>query len=177
MGRHRVTIQFCPHFIFLLPYFFSSHVTSSVTLPSHVTYVTWSVTWSVTWPFITWPPYCSNRSLFYCLDRLLFTFSIVPVLLSLTPLFSKAIVRLLRMLSQVAASVVYKLACIIERGLKPDLVFQSKCCCSSKPFFCVPLPSISFPFGSSQILETHPSFSFTARRPSWVNSSKHYRHH
>jgi len=27
------------------------------------------------------------------------------------------------MLSQVAASVVYKLACIVERGLKPDLVF------------------------------------------------------
>jgi len=28
------------------------------------------------------------------------------------------------MLSQVAASVVYKLACIVERGLKPDLVFN-----------------------------------------------------
>jgi len=33
-----------PHFIFFLPYFFSSHVTLSVTLLSHVTYVTWSVT-------------------------------------------------------------------------------------------------------------------------------------
>jgi len=28
------------------------------------------------------------------------------------------------MLSQVAASVVYKPACIVERGLKPDLVFN-----------------------------------------------------
>jgi len=33
-----------PPFLFLLPYFFSSHVTLSVTLPSHMTYVTWSIT-------------------------------------------------------------------------------------------------------------------------------------
>jgi len=89
-------------------------------------------------------------SLFYCLSRLLFTFPIVLALLFLTPLFSKSIVRLLRTLSQVAASVVYKLACIVERGLKPDLVFLSKCCCFHQ-LSCVPSSSpISFLFGSSQ---------------------------
>ena len=62
----------------------------------------------------------------------------------------KAIVRLLRTLSQVAASGVYKLACIIERGLKPDLVFLSKCCCFHQ-LNCVPSSSpTSFLFGSSQ---------------------------
>jgi len=78
--------------------------------------------------------YCST---FYC-----FPFSIVPPY-CLDPYCSLgSIVRLLRTLSQVAASVVYKLACIVERGLKPDLVFQSKCCCSSKLFVCLS-PSLS----------------------------------
>jgi len=101
--------------------------------------------------------------LFYCSNYLLFTFLIVPALLYLTPLSSRPIVRLLRTLSQVAASVVYKPACIVERGLKPDLVFQSKCCCFSN-LFHVPFSffSISFPFGSSlNPLETRPSSSYS----------------
>jgi len=89
-------------------------------------------------------------------ECLLFYLSIVllaycPVLLSWPLLFQRPIVRLFWTLSQVAASVVYKPTCIVERGLKPDLVFQSKCCCSSN-LFCVPFSSLSIssPFGSSQ---------------------------
>jgi len=53
------------------------------------------------------------------------------------------------MLSQVAASVVYKPCLYRRRGLKPDLVYQSKCCCSHQT--CVLLSSsISSLFGSSQ---------------------------
>jgi len=65
---------------------------------------------SLTHCSIVLPTYCSRSLLFlpYC-SRL-----------HCSP---KAIVRLLRTLSQVAASVVYKPACIVERGLKPDLVF------------------------------------------------------
>ena len=51
----------------------------------------------------------------------------------------------------VAASVVYKPSLYRRRGLKPDLVSQSKCCCSPN-LLCV-LPSflsISSPFGSPQ---------------------------
>jgi len=72
LQRTHVTIQFCPHFIFLLPHFFSSHVTLNVTLPSHVTYVTWSITWPVTWPFyhmttlLFWPAHCSIVLTAYC---------------------------------------------------------------------------------------------------------------
>ena len=42
-------------------------------------------------------------------------FPLFPPYCSWPPLFSRPIVRLLRTLSQVAASVVYKLACIVER--------------------------------------------------------------
>jgi len=109
-------------FSFTLPLFqsrdLSRHLTFSRDLRHMVDHLTRSLD-----PYITCSPYCSNRLLFYCSNRLLFTFPIVPALLFLTPLFSRPIVRLLRTLSQVAASVVYKPACIVERGLKPDLVF------------------------------------------------------
>jgi len=88
------------------------------------------------------------------LTYLLFTFPIVPDLLFLVSLFPKVIVRLLRTLSQVAASVVYKLACIVERGLKPDLVFYPSVV--APPTFSVCLPSLSlshFPLGRLWILQ------------------------
>jgi len=51
----------------------------------------------------------------------------------------------------VAASVVYKPSLYHRRGLKPDLVFQSKCCCSPNPSCVLPsFPSISSLFRSSQ---------------------------
>jgi len=136
---------------FLSPYPFFDHVTLSVTLPFSrdlrhmVDHLTGHWTYLSHDHLIVLTAYCSIVPKY-----LLFTFLIVPALLSLTPLFSRPIVRLLRTLSQVAASVVYKLACIIERGLKPDLVFLSKCCCSSN-LFCVLFfsLSISSPFGSS----------------------------
>ena len=88
--------------------------------------------------------------LFYCLAYLLFTFPIVPDLLFLVSLFPKVIVRLLRTLSQVAASVVYKPACIVERGLKPDLVFNPSVV-APPTFLCAFLSlSLLSPFGSSQ---------------------------
>jgi len=78
--------------------------------------------------------------LFYCLAYLLF----------LVSLFPKVIVRLLRTLSQVAASVVYKPACIVERGLKPDLVFNPSVV-APPTFLCAFLSlSLLSPFGSSQ---------------------------
>ena len=83
-------------------------------------------------------------------------------LLSYSPLFSLVIVftpivpRALLFVSlghlvMVAASVVYKFSLYHRRGLKPDLVFQSKYCCSPNPS-CVLLsfPSILPLFGSSQ---------------------------
>jgi len=54
------------------------------------------------------------------------------------------------MLSQVAASVVYKPCLYHREGLKPDLVYQSKCCCLHQ-LSCVPSSSSTFyPFGLSQ---------------------------
>jgi len=93
-------------------------------------------------------PIVLASSLFYYLDRLLFTFSIVPALLFLTPLFSRPIVRLLRTLSQVAASVVYKPACIVERGLKPDLVSNPSVVAPQTLSVCPsPLPLSHLPLG------------------------------
>jgi len=75
--------------LFLLPYFFSSHVTLSVTLLSHVTYVTWSVTWPVTWPFITWPSYCSDQPIVLLSWLTIVHVLHCPPLIVLDPLFSK----------------------------------------------------------------------------------------
>jgi len=139
-----------PPFIFLFPPYLFSHMT----LCHMVHHLTCHLT------FITWPSYCSDRlivhsplsvslgdaycSASYCSLSPLFPLIVLVPHCSLGP-----IVRPFRMLSQVAASVVYK-PCLYRRGgLKPDLVYQSKCCCSYQT--CVPLSfSISSPFGSSQ---------------------------
>ena len=42
--RMTVTIRFCPHFSFLFTLLLFQSRDPSITLPSHVTYVTWSVT-------------------------------------------------------------------------------------------------------------------------------------
>jgi len=75
----------------------------------------------------------------------LFSFTIVFVPIVPRALLSVSLGRLVR----VAASVVYKPSLYCRRGLKPNLVYQSKCCCSYQT--CVPLSSsISSSFGSSQ---------------------------
>ena len=75
----------------------------------------------------------------------LFSFTIVFVPIVPRALLSVSLGRLVR----VAASVVYKPSLYCRRGLKPNLVYQSKCCCSYQT--CVPssLPT-SYLFGSSQ---------------------------
>jgi len=112
--------------------------------------------------FTTWPPYCSDHLIVHkpivCLvrGRLLFH----PLIVLPSPLFCpyclslycplRPIVHPFRMLSQVAALVVYKPCLYCRRGLKPDLVYQSKCCCFHQ-LSCVPSSlSISYLFGSSQ---------------------------
>jgi len=145
-----VTIWFCPHFYFLLPYLFS-----------HVTSCHWAITWSVTWLSSHDCLIVLTSSLFtaiVCLirGRLLFYLLLFP----LSPLFLPycldpycslgSIVCLHRTLSQVAASVVYKLACIVERGLKPDLVFNPSVVAPPTFFVLSPSLSISSPFGSPQ---------------------------
>jgi len=90
--------------------------------------------------------------LFYCLDRPLFIFSIVSPLLFLTHCSPKAIVRLLRTLSQVATSVVYKLACIVERGLKPDLVFYPSVVAFTSSVVCLYLRLLLSPSNRLKVL-------------------------
>jgi len=110
--------------------------------------------------FITWLSYCSNHLIVrsplsalignaYCSTSYCSPFTIVLILLSWPHCSPETIVCPFRMLSQVAASVVYKPCLYRRRGLKPDLVYQSKCCCSHQT--CVPSSSsISYLFGSSQ---------------------------
>jgi len=140
-----------PPFCFLFSYLFSH-----MTLCHMVHHLTCHLT------FTTWPPYCSDHLIVHkpivhlvrgCL--LFHPFIVLP-----SPLFCpyclslycplRPIVRPFRTLSQVAASVVYKPCLYHRRGLKPDLVYQSKCCCFHQ-LSCVPSSSsISYLFGSSQ---------------------------
>ena len=84
----------------------------------------------------------------YCSTPLLFLFTIVSPY-CLDPYCSLgSIVRPFRMLSQVAALVVYKLYLYHRRGPKPNLIYQSKCYCFHQT--CVPLSSFtSYLFGLS----------------------------
>jgi len=75
------------------------------------------------------------------------------LLFSLVIVFTSIVPRALLFghLVMVAASVVYKPSLYRRRGLKPDLVFQSKCCCSQNLSYVLPSSlSISYLFGSSQ---------------------------
>jgi len=152
-----VTIQFCPHFSFL-----------------------YRTSFSVTWPWVSpyllmWPMshgQSPDRSLDHLSHERLIVLTVhcsivLPTYCSCSPLSlpycsrshcsPKAIVRLLRTLSQVAASVVYKLACIIERGLKPDLVFYPSVVAPPNFLVCPSSLSLShLPLGRLKVLWDSP---------------------
>ena len=145
-----VIFWFCPHFIFYSPLPFQSRDLMSHGLsPDLSPDFHHMITPYCSDCFIVHSPlsaslgdtYCSTH---YCSPSPLFPPYCLGPHCSLGP-----IVHPFRTLSQVAASVVYKPCLYHRRGLKPDLVYQSKCCCSHQT--CVPLSSFtSYPFGSSQ---------------------------
>jgi len=105
-------------------------------------------------PLLFSPSYCLAA---HCLPYMGTLLSLGPLshssLFSLVIVFVPIVLRvpLFRHLVMVAASVVYKPCLYCRRGLKPDLVFQSKCCCSSNLSYVRPsFPSISSLFGLSQ---------------------------
>ena len=142
-------------FFFSLPFF--SHMTLCY-LISHLTLVTWPDDHLT--PLSHDLPYCSYRLLFYSPLSTIYGDPIVSGPIVSSPIVPLAIVLVsivpraplfisLGHLVMVAASVVYKPSLYCRRGLKPDLVYQSKCCCSHQT--CVLSPfSISLPFGLSQ---------------------------
>ena len=141
--RTRICICYDP---VLPPFYFliSPYLFSHVTLCHMVHHLTCHLT------FITWLPYCSDCLIVHSPLSTLIGDAYCSTSYCLGSYCSPgSIVRPLRMLSQVAASVVYKPCLYCRGGLKPDLVYQSKCCCSYQ--IHVPLSSFtSFLFGSSQ---------------------------
>jgi len=137
---------------------FFSHMTLCH-LISHLTLVTWPD------DYLTFQshdhPYCSHFLLSYSPLSAIYGDLIVsgpivllPIVLSCYCLCLHCPRALLFIslghLVMVAASVVYKPSLYHRRGLKPDLVSQSKCCCSYQSCVLPSFLSISSLFGLSQ---------------------------
>jgi len=168
-----------PIYFLIFPYLFSH-----MTLCHMVHHLTCHLT------FITWPSYCSDHlivhsplsaslgdaycSTFYCpLSPLSPPYCLDPHC-SLGP-----IVCPFWMLSQVAASVVYK-PCLYHRGgLKPDLVYSIQVLLLSPAQLCafILIYLLSLWIISRSLETLPPNTLFPPRHSSWGYSSRHYCYH